>query len=424
MTNVTKEEYWTTILNDPTQIGQITTEDTEFNRRINDVNLVLSNTFINSSDENLISKWETSLYIDETEGKTITERKAEILYKLCEKNYVPVSIIKRFLLNLIGDENRFIVEFIKDENKLVIHTDRISDELVMVVSSLLESVVPHLIEVEQYNHRLDISWRDINKYSECVTVDDIKVVNPDYKNDVTSDGEWIYPLDSLENATGLFNSTTSGLWNHLKKARIYAPKNRWLKEICNRCKLSPLGLGEGAFLGQEEVGEDGVGYQEAFRAEAPTAIGQDHQVDGPILFQLLLNGVEAQQVLPLVFACADAVVGSQAQHQVVTGPLPDGDLLDILHDLAAFLNAPDVGHQVTGQDEALAGEVGAGVGAEAQIFAAGPVFQIVPGQMALPAEIGDLVLAEALVTQDLYGGQVHIRLGVIVRQIAGILNLP
>ena len=124
MTNVTKEEYWTTILNDPTQIGQITTEDTEFNRRINDVNLVLSNTFINSSDENLISNWETSLYIDEIEGKTITERKADILYTLCEKNYVPVSIIKRFLLNLIGDENRFVVEFIKDENKEQIKTNR------------------------------------------------------------------------------------------------------------------------------------------------------------------------------------------------------------------------------------------------------------------------------------------------------------
>ena len=203
MTNVTKEEYWTTILNDPTQIGQITTEDTEFNRRINDVNLVLSNTFINSSDENLISKWETSLYIDGIEGKTITERKAEILYKLCEKNYVPVSIINRFLLNLIGDENRFVVEFIKDENKLVIHTDRISDELVTELSPLLESVVPSFIEVEQYNHHIEVSWRDINKYAECTTAKEMYLVDPS-KNffdeklgyqvtDVCSDGSFVYP---------------------------------------------------------------------------------------------------------------------------------------------------------------------------------------------------------------------------------------
>lgn len=207
MTNVTKEEYWTTILNDPTQIGQITTEDTEFNRRINDVNLVLSNTFINSSDENLISKWETSLYIDGIEGKTITERKADILYTLCEKNYVPVSIVKRFLLNLIGDENRFAVEFVKDENKLIVHTDRISDELLMEVSPLLESVVPQFIEVKQYNHNMEISWRDINKYAECESADAVKAVNEDYKNDLTSDKWWVYNLTSLKRAYRLFEGS-------------------------------------------------------------------------------------------------------------------------------------------------------------------------------------------------------------------------
>lgn len=152
MTNVTKEEYWTTILNDPTQIGQITTEDTEFNRRINDVNLVLSNTFINSCDENLISNWETSLYIDEIEGKTITERKADILYMLCEKNYVPVSIIKRFLLNLIGDESKFVVEFIKDENKLVIRADGLDESqlepVCEMLEKMLESVLPQNVVVE------------------------------------------------------------------------------------------------------------------------------------------------------------------------------------------------------------------------------------------------------------------------------------
>lgn len=148
MTNVTKEEYWTTILNDPTQMGQITTEDTEFNRRINDVNLVLSNTFINSSDENLISNWETSLYIDGIEGKTLTERKADILYTLCEKNYVPVSIIKRFLLNFIGDENRFVVDFIKDENKLVIQTDHLSDSQLEALTAMVENVIPKNIEFE------------------------------------------------------------------------------------------------------------------------------------------------------------------------------------------------------------------------------------------------------------------------------------
>lgn len=218
MTNVTKEEYWTIILNDPTQIGQITTEDTEFNRRINDVNLVLSNTFINSSDENIISRWESSLYIDDIEGKTITERKADILYTLCEKNYVPVSIIKRFLLNLIGDENRFVVEFIKDENKLVIHTDRISDDMNEALITMVESVVLQNVEVIRYNHNTEISWRDINKYAACTTVDEMKAINSDPKTDMTSDGEWVWPLDNLVNGY-LMLQTAKGI----KRLKIYAP---------------------------------------------------------------------------------------------------------------------------------------------------------------------------------------------------------
>ena len=242
MNTVTKEEYWSIILNNPAQIGQITTEDTEFNRRINDVNLVLSNTFINTSDENLISKWETSLYIDGIEGKTITERKADILYTLCEKNYVPVSIIKRFLLNLIGDENKFIIEFIKDENKLIVHTDRISDELVMEVSPLLESVVPQFIEVEQFNHNIEVSWRDINKYAECVTAEDLYNVNPSVNQnneqsgngyqfqDICSDGSIPYTFNKLSSidtmGVGYGKTMFDNLYLHgerIKKMELHMP---------------------------------------------------------------------------------------------------------------------------------------------------------------------------------------------------------
>ena len=238
MNTVTKEEYWSIILNDPTQIGQITTEDTEFNRRINDVNLVLSNTFINSSDENLISKWETSLYIDETEGKTITERKSDILYKLCEKNYVPVSIIKRFLLNLIGDENRFVVEFIKDENKLVIHTDRAEDTQVAAVGELLESVRPKNVEVVRYNHHIEVNWRDINKYANCETTKQMYEVDPTattfleeygvliyYTEDLTSDGDFVYPLPNLKTVTNAHH-VKGGFFKNVKAQhfRISLPK--------------------------------------------------------------------------------------------------------------------------------------------------------------------------------------------------------
>lgn len=43
------------------------------------------------------------------------------------------------------------------------------------------------------------------KYRNCVTVDDVKAVNPDYKNgDLTDWNEWVYPLPNLENAREMF----------------------------------------------------------------------------------------------------------------------------------------------------------------------------------------------------------------------------
>lgn len=43
-----------------------------------------------------------------------------------------------------------------------------------------------------------------NKYATCASVADMQAVNPDYKQDLTADGEWIYPLDKLETEEGLF----------------------------------------------------------------------------------------------------------------------------------------------------------------------------------------------------------------------------
>ena len=83
-------------------------------------------------------------------------------------------------------------------NKLILHTDRISEEQLTQVDQLLNKIVPADVEVEQYNHNMEISWRDVNKYAQCVTREDMLAVNPDYKNDFTSDGEWIYPLTKME----------------------------------------------------------------------------------------------------------------------------------------------------------------------------------------------------------------------------------
>ena len=94
--------------------------------------------------------------------------------------------------------------------KLVLHTDRISEEQLAQVDQLLNKIVPVDVEVEQYNHNMEISWRDINKYAECETFKQMYEVDPDkfevqdlgwakryIINDLTSDGDFVYPLTSL-----------------------------------------------------------------------------------------------------------------------------------------------------------------------------------------------------------------------------------
>lgn len=90
------------------------------------------------------------------------------------------------------------------DGKIIVHTDRLDDMQLAAVTNLIEDIVPSSITVERYNHNIEISWRDINKYATCVTVADMRAVNPDYKNDLTSDGEWIYPLPELINGSYAF----------------------------------------------------------------------------------------------------------------------------------------------------------------------------------------------------------------------------
>ena len=137
----------------------------------------------------------------------------------------------------------------------------------------------------------------------------------------------------------------------------------------------------------------------------------------------LFQGLKGQHEGPFVFLGQNARRGPQPEHQVLPCPLPQGDFLDILHDVAAGLDALDIGLQIPHHGKALSSKIRAGAGAEAQIFAAGPILGIVPGVQALPAEIGNFILPEAMVAQSLYSGHIHICLGVIVRQAHEVLHV-
>lgn len=117
----------------------------------------------------------------------------------------------RNICEIVRDPKKFLLEWIAPEKKLAVHTDRLDDATSYRITSMLEYTVPAGIEVVRYNHNFEISWRDINKYAECVTPMDMYAVSPEttkiepnnfgalyLTTDFCSDGTWAYPLPKLE----------------------------------------------------------------------------------------------------------------------------------------------------------------------------------------------------------------------------------
>ncbi len=105
--------------------------------------------------------------------------------------------------DILGDVD-FLYEYVEEENKLVIHTDRANTEQLKTVDDILASTLSVDVHVDKYNHHIEVSWRDINKYAACTNTNDLKAANADYKNDLTSDGTWAYPLTALGSASYAF----------------------------------------------------------------------------------------------------------------------------------------------------------------------------------------------------------------------------
>lgn len=69
-----------------------------------------------------------------------------------------------------------------------------------------------------------------NKYALCANVADMAAVNADYKNDLTADGEWIYPLPNLQNGNLAFNKTYG-----LKKWSVALPNVTTVNTMLQDC---------------------------------------------------------------------------------------------------------------------------------------------------------------------------------------------
>lgn len=145
---VSTEEYWQLILNDLSKVGQITTEDEEFNKIATYTWAVLQNTLVPSEDENYIKSFEEMIEIDD-EGLGVLQRKVNILTTLSTKKYVPKNLIK-LAFNKLGVE-RVDIEYDRDGNKLTVVTDNLNEELLTNVTNLVNNVVSDKIEKEMDN---------------------------------------------------------------------------------------------------------------------------------------------------------------------------------------------------------------------------------------------------------------------------------
>lgn len=227
---VTIEEYWPLIVKNTAEFQQIAVaENPEFNKLAECIYRVLKDGFIADATEYGVERWEKIIGISPDPGATLDERKATILYYLSVKLPYTWRVLKQMLTDYIGDA--FVLEYVNDEGKLVLHTDRIADDKLQTIQDLLERVLPQNIEVVQYNHNMEVSWRDkLYKYAACVNLADMRAVNPEYKKDLTSDGEWLYALTSLEvcnegDAWGLFASSP------IKKINLEFPSLKSTKSL-------------------------------------------------------------------------------------------------------------------------------------------------------------------------------------------------
>ena len=252
---VSKTEYWPAILADPTQLGQVKTTDDEFNKRAENIFRVLKDSLIKGENKIYLQQWEAELELDAPENATLNDRKAAILYRITCELPSKIDIFQKSLELMLGAGN-FEFEHLQDENKLVIHTDRITEQESQAVTDLIKRIIPKYLNVERYNHHIEISWRDINKYALCKTFDDVLAVNADYVNDLTSEGEWVYPMPEMTK----FANHPSDWWNGF----FYKSPIKKIKAVFPKCTYSHAFLG-----GASNIEEADLEFPIATRVSAP-----------------------------------------------------------------------------------------------------------------------------------------------------------
>ena len=144
MTTVTKETFWTQIVEDPTLYGTITTDDNLFNYRSDAVWQVMNETFIANGTDFEVSKWEELLGLNSTET-ALNVRKAAILNHITENLPITVGILEQLVKEITNDD--YLLEYDEKENKLFLI---IPEETKNDIKGIILRVIPLVSDVE-YN---------------------------------------------------------------------------------------------------------------------------------------------------------------------------------------------------------------------------------------------------------------------------------
>lgn len=203
MTTVEKEQFWTQIVENPSLWGTIQTSDKSFNTQAENIWTVMNETFIKNGSLKEVNRWELMLgdRLENSGEGTLNERKARILKRITEHPPVTKGVVKDKLGKIIPEQYGRVFKFEYDDETDTLNLDiACVEENKEIINKIISDIVPRIKQV-------NITYIDLLKYANCVTLDDIIAVNADYKNDLTADGEWIYPLNELTSVENMFRDS-------------------------------------------------------------------------------------------------------------------------------------------------------------------------------------------------------------------------
>ena len=128
-------------------------------------------------------------------------------------------------LNEILGETSYKLEHINGKRRLVIQTDRVDDDMLEEVKTTTEAIMPKGASLAQYNHHIEVSWRDIGKYDKVRKSTELKSMTTKtaFQNDLTSDGWWVYPMSAFTDLVGKYHFNWFHENSKLKVAHIFLP---------------------------------------------------------------------------------------------------------------------------------------------------------------------------------------------------------